>query len=128
MLEGHILPVLRRAKTLHTCGDLRLREHEMIACCVVMCTGANAEEIRVNITVNQALKIFARVSDMSLTEEANLAPPNTLGAPTGQTVGDHHGLGLFPYARRQSSVWRWEPAIGPICSIPPSMGQDTPVT
>jgi diguanylate cyclase (GGDEF)-like protein len=30
--------------------------------------------------------------------------------------------------RRQSSEVRWEPAIGPICSMPPSTAQDAPVT
>ena len=32
------------------------------------------------------------------------------------------------HGRLQFSVRRWEPAVGPICSIPPSTGQDTPVT
>jgi hypothetical protein len=37
--------------------------------------------------------------------------------------------GLRPgQPRRQSSSVRCEPAIGPICSIPPSTAQDAPVT
>ena len=76
----------------------------------------------------------ARVTDGALRGRGAPRPAAARGrGRRGLTGGrgvdpDRGALRRVPQPRRQSSVLMWEPAIGPIWSIPPSTAHDAPVT